>query len=220
MPYCIDITDPVEPRRRYRSPRRDQQRLATRAAVRDAARELFVQRGYVATSVAAVADAADVAPETVYATFGSKARLLAAVARETTTGADEGEGVLDADWFDRLRAETDPRRRLDLMTEATRPILARAEPVATVVRAAAASDSEIAELWAAMEAERLADVQALVALIAEVGPLPVPVDRAVDLVWALSRSTDLYRALTAERGWSEDEAFEAVTDLVERTLLG
>ena len=48
----------------------------------------------------------------------------------------------------------------------------------------------------------------------------MPEDRAVDLVWALSRSTDLYRALTVERGWADEDAFGAVTELVERMLLG
>ncbi len=65
---------PAEPhqRRRYVSPRRQEQALGTRRAVLDAARELFIERGYVATTVGAIADRATVSPETVYATFKHK----------------------------------------------------------------------------------------------------------------------------------------------------
>jgi AcrR family transcriptional regulator len=210
----------MPPRRPYRSPRRDEQRRATRAAIRRAARALFVERGYVATSVAAIADAAEVSPETVYATFGSKRNLLETIVTEAATGEEGDSGVLDADWFSTLQAEPDQRRRFDLMSEATRSILGRSEPVATVVREAAAADPDIAALWTAMEQQRHDDVRALVRLLAEAGALRVAEDVAVDLMWALSRSTDLYRALTVDRGWDDERAFAAVTGLIADAVLG
>lgn len=175
--------------------------------------------GYVATSVAAIADAAGVSPETVYATYGSKRNLLEAVVTEAAAG-DEDAGVLDAAWFAAVAAEPDQRRRFALMSDSTRSILARAEPVETVVRAAAAADPEIATLWQTMEAQRHADVRALVRLLADAGPLAVSEDEAVDLMWGLSRSTDLYRALTLDRGWDDERAFVAVTDLIATAVLG
>ena len=45
-------------------------------------------------------------------------------------------------------------------------------------------------------------------------------DEAVDLMWGLSRSTDLYRALTLDRGWDDERAFVAVTDLIATAVLG
>ena len=49
-----DAEDPgaASPRRRYRSPRREEQARQTRMAILDAAQELFIDRGYVATTVA------------------------------------------------------------------------------------------------------------------------------------------------------------------------
>ena len=105
------------------------------------------------------------------------------------------------------------------MAEATRDTLRRVGPLDEVVRAAAAGDPEIAALRHEHEAQRLADVRKLVALLAEAGPLRVPEREAADLLWALSRSTDLYRALTVDRGWSDRRARAALTDVLARVLL-
>ena len=64
------------------------------------------------------------------------------------------------------------------------------------------------------------DVRMLVRLLADAGPLRVSEDEAVDLMWALSRSTDLYLALTAERGWTDEAAFAALTDLIADAVMG
>jgi AcrR family transcriptional regulator len=40
--------------------------------VLDAARRLFLERGYVATTIDAIAERAAVSPETVYSAFGNK----------------------------------------------------------------------------------------------------------------------------------------------------
>lgn len=37
-------------------------------------------------------------------------------------------------------------------------------------------------------------------------------------MWALSRSTDLYRALTVDRNWSDARAFRALNDAIARVL--
>ena len=58
---------------------RRQRSLRTRARIVDAAARLFVDDGYVATTIEAVADAAGVAVQTVYYVFGTKRNLLAAV---------------------------------------------------------------------------------------------------------------------------------------------
>src|SRR4051812_11859590 len=69
-------------RRRYRSSVRAEQATLTRQRILEAATTLFVERGYASTTIAVVADAADVSPETIYATLGGKRGLL--------------EGVIDA----------------------------------------------------------------------------------------------------------------------------
>ena len=67
--------------RSYRSPVRTEAAQVTRAAIVEAARALFAERGYARTSVAAVAERAGVALNTVYTSIGGKPALVAAVAR-------------------------------------------------------------------------------------------------------------------------------------------
>src|SRR5258706_11915145 len=63
---------------------------AKRARLMASARELFAQRGYAATTTADVARHAGVSEGIVFHQFGSKARLLEAVA------ADHGRGMAAA----------------------------------------------------------------------------------------------------------------------------
>src|SRR5258708_3142778 len=63
-------------RRRYNAPRRREAAQTTRRAIVAAATRLFVERGYAATNMAAIAEAAGVSHETVHATFGPKPALF------------------------------------------------------------------------------------------------------------------------------------------------
>jgi len=65
--------------RPYHSPVRREQAARTRQRILDAAGALFVAHGYGTTSIRQIAAAAQVAPDSVYATFGTKARLLTAL---------------------------------------------------------------------------------------------------------------------------------------------
>ena len=205
--------------RTYSSPLRERQRAETRAAVIDAATERFVEHGYAATSIAAVARTAGVSPETVYTTFGSKRELLRAAVMAAATGVDEGGLVVGPDLLERVRAEPDARQRLELMGEATSGTVQRVGPLDEVVRAAAAGDPEIAALAAEQDAQKLRDVRVLVSLLADAGPLRMSERDATDVVWALGQSTGLYRRLTVDRGWSHKKAFTAVNDAIARAIL-
>jgi AcrR family transcriptional regulator len=205
--------------RTYRSPLRERQREQTRAAVIDAAGTRFVEQGYAATSIAEIARTAGVSPETVYATFGSKRELLRAVVHAAATGMVEGGMVVGPELLERVRAEPDARRRLELMGEATSEAMRRVGPLDEVVRAAAAGDPEIAALAVEQDAQKLRDVRHLVALLADAGPLRMPERDATDVVWALSQSTGLYRSLTVDRGWSHPRAFRALNDAIARAVL-
>src|SRR4030095_12323140 len=99
------------PRRKYHSPLRADQAQRTRAGVLDAAFGLFVERGYAGTTVAAVADAAGVSPETIYLSLGGKRGLLEGVIEAAITGPDEG-GSEDESWWTALAHLPDPRARL------------------------------------------------------------------------------------------------------------
>jgi hypothetical protein len=133
--------------------------------------------------------------------------------------AGSRDAVISDEWLDAVRAEPDQRRRLDLMGDATRETLRRVAPLDEVVRAVATSDPEIAELQREQEAERKRTVRQLVEILAEAGDLRMPERQAAEMMWALSRSTGLYRSLTVDCRWSDQRAFDALSDALARVLL-
>lgn len=195
---------------------RERQRAATRARIIEAAAAAFVGSGYASATIASIARRADVSAESVYVIFTNKRELLRAVIEHT---AGDGAAVVDESWLDAVRAEPDQARRLALMAEATRGVLARVAPLDEVARAAAASDAAIAEMVRDHDTVKRRDAHRLVELLAEAGPLRVGVDEGAELMWALSRSTDLYRSLTVDLGWDDERAFAAIHDVLARVLL-
>src|ERR1700709_163915 len=83
----------VKRRRRYESPRREQQARKTRHEVLTAAEDLFLAQGFAGTTVAAIAARAEVSVETVYKTFGGKPGLVRAICER----ALQGEGPVAAE---------------------------------------------------------------------------------------------------------------------------
>src|SRR5215469_6730517 len=92
--------------RPYRSPLREQRAADTRRRIANAALELFTEHGFGAT-VTAIAERAGVAPQTVYATFGTKGAILLALLAQMEENADA------PGWRDRIAAEDDPRAKLE-----------------------------------------------------------------------------------------------------------
>jgi AcrR family transcriptional regulator len=210
----------VKPRRAYDSPRRRQQALATRRAVLEAARELFIQRGYVATTIDAIAAGAAVSPETVYATFKNKRSLLSQLLDVAIAGDDAPVPILERPWVRQLRDEGDPRRRLRLLARNGRLILERTAPVYEVLRGAAAADPEIASLWEQAKAQRLAGQRELLGIVTERAPLRhgLPATTATDILFAIG-SPETYRLLVVDRGWSADRFERWYADALARLLL-
>jgi AcrR family transcriptional regulator len=79
---------------------RAEQALLTRRRILEIARTRFLETGWAATTMKAVADEASVAPTTVYAVFGSKRALLSALIDEALTGLAEPG---NHDWGDAIR---------------------------------------------------------------------------------------------------------------------
>src|SRR3954447_23867482 len=84
------VGSPVKPRlRSYNASRRRAAAQRTRRAILDTATRLFVERGYVATTIADVAAAAGVALDTIYATVGRKPTLFRVLIETAISGAEE-----------------------------------------------------------------------------------------------------------------------------------
>lgn len=196
------MTEPVERRRRYRSDSRREGALATRRRILDAARRRFVARGWSGTAVAAVAADAGVAPETVYATFRTKAALLEALVREAARG-EEDIDILDQEGHVRVAAASGRREQLRLFAEDVAARLERVGPLVTVVAGAAASEPALGEVHRRVHAARLSNLRTLPAALARGGPLLMDEDAAAETVWALA-SPELHALLTGVRGWDRE----------------
>jgi AcrR family transcriptional regulator len=185
--------------------------------VLDAAEELFVEKGYTGTSVAAIAGKAGVSQESVYGHFGSKRVLLGELFRRAVRGADPAPVPEQA--VPRLLASvTDQRRQLRLFTADIAPRIERGGPLVAVLACAARGDAELAELLATLHAGRRRNLRVLVDALAANGPLRLPPDDAVETVWALT-SPELHELLVRERGWSRRQYEEWLAAGLERLLL-
>src|SRR3954469_18835478 len=120
------MAETVNPRRRYESPRRREQAAATRRQILEAAERLFAERGYAATTMAAIAGEAGVAVKTVYLAFETKAGLLRARWHLPRGGGRPDVRVGEQPWFREVVDEPDPERRLRLNARNARDVKVRA----------------------------------------------------------------------------------------------
>jgi AcrR family transcriptional regulator len=204
--------------RAYHSPLRAEQALLTRRRILDAGRELFLDGGWAATTMKAVADGAAVAPTTVYAVFGSKRALLSALIDESITGfAETG----DPDWWSEAIRHPDQAERARRLVALLSGFLPRVAPFERVVREAAGADEEVAGLARDLLEWRRAATAHLVETLAGGEGLTVSREEAADLLFVYG-GPEVYSLLVDVRGWSTRQ-FEAhlgaqVERLIERRI--
>jgi AcrR family transcriptional regulator len=204
-------------KRPYHSAVRAEQAARTRDRIVEAAAGLFESEGYGRTTVRAIAEAAGVAPDTVYATFGSKIRVLTAIIDARLAPAGE-QSVLDRPEVAEVRDERDQRRQLELFARDMSVLVARVGPVYEILRTAAAVEPGAAAVFAEMDGQRFANLSNVARFLAANGQLRVEVDRAAEIIWALA-SPDVARLLRQGRGWSDDEYAQWLADTLTRTLI-
>jgi AcrR family transcriptional regulator len=214
------MPESVKQRRVYDSPRRREQARATRRAILDAARALFNERGYVATTIDAIAASATVSPETVFSVFGSKRSILAELVDISISGGEGAPPILDQAWVQQMREEADPRRRLRILAANGRAILERRSALDEVVRGAAAAEPEMASLWVRGKAQRFAGQRALLQIALGTMGLRdgLDLETAAETVFAIG-SPEVYRLLTVDRGWSGSRFEGWYADTLARLLL-
>jgi AcrR family transcriptional regulator len=201
------MTEPVKKMRTYDSSRRQAQARETRRAVLEAARELFVDRGYGRTTIADVARSAGVSVETVYAAFGNKATLLHRVWDVTIGGDDEEITYHERPEILAMRAEPDLAKRFAMQAATFTQTARRIVPFLLAVQGAASTEPAAAELLAEMGRQRLEGMGVMAREAAATGQLAVTEVECRDIVWATTDGL-LWQRLVNERGWS-DERFQA-----------
>jgi len=186
--------------RPYRSALRAEQALLTRQRILDVARSRFLESGWAATTMKAVADEAAVAPTTVYAVFGSKRALLSALIDEALTGLAEPG---NPDWGDAIR-HPDQRERARRLVEVICGYQPRVAPLERVVREAAGADEEVAGLSRDLLQWRQSTFANVVETLAGKEGLSVSREDAADLLFALA-GPEVYTLLAEVRRWSAQQ---------------
>jgi AcrR family transcriptional regulator len=203
--------------RAYHSPVRREQAARTRQRILESAAGLFVRQGYGTTSIRQIAGAAQVAPDTVYATFGSKARLLTALL-DIRLAPGGQTSILDRPEARAILDEPDPRQILRLFARDYAAMSERVRPVSEVLRTAKAVEPEMATVREQVEGHRFTYVRTIVQHLASRAELRVPPSRAAQIVWALA-SPDVGRMLCDVQGWTTSQYADWLEDTLAATLL-
>jgi len=195
-----------QPARRYVSQLRDEQARRTRQAIVNAARDLFLARGYAATTIDAIAGAAQVSRRTVFNAVGGKVALLKLALDWAVAGDDEPVAVADRPAVKAIQAERDPASALQLWADMVTDIAVRVAPIAAVLYAAADVDQEAADMLEAEAANRMFGARAFASHLAALDGLAAGIteQRAADLCWAMNDG-HVFQLLAGQRGWTTAE---------------
>ncbi len=211
----------VKPTRTYRSPLRDAQVAETRARMIAGAQGLFLEQGYAATTVTAVARRAEVSADLIYKSFGSKAGLLKVVLDVAIGGDDEDVALLDRPGPQAGRAEPDQRRQLAMFAAGVTEQLERLRPFDEILRSAAAVDEAAADLRADLQLrQRRAAMVTVASWVAAQGPLRdgMSEDEAAAVLWTLT-SPEVHHMLRETWAWPRERFVGWLRDTLTASLL-
>jgi AcrR family transcriptional regulator len=207
-------------KRRYNSSRRKEQALQTRHQIVEAARQLFLSRGYTGATIEAIAQEAGVAVETVYVTFGNKRAILSRLIDVSLVGDEKAVPLLEREGPQAVMNETNQHRQVELFAEDIYEIMSRMAPIFEIMRAAAKMETEIAGMYENILNSRVQGLMAFVRALMKNGPLRdgVTPEAAAETVWALT-SADVITLMTTNRGWSAEKYKRWLADMLKRFLL-
>ena len=209
---------PGSVKRRYDASRRRQAADRTRAAILDAARELFTERGYAATPMTAIADRAGVALDTVYASVGRKPELARLLIETAISGTGQAVPAEQRDYVTAIRAATDAETKIAIYAAAVTAIAPRLALVLGIIQQAAHAEPELARLWNQIAERRAENMRLFVTDLASVHPLRLDPGQAADIVWA-TNAAEMYQLLVGQRGWSPQRYERFLADAWRRLLL-
>lgn len=205
------------PKRTYDASRRREraevERRSTRRRVLDAAKRLFVTKGYTATTMADIAREAGVAMQSVYKSGTSKADLLQRVVEVVVAGDEEDMLMTERPGFAAVAGEPDPERQVRLVATLIASIQERSAPVQAAFRQAAAVDDRVAAHLEAELQRRHESFAAVIGMIPE-ARLRHSIEESTDAAWAIG-SSEVFLMLRTRRGWDAPR----YEDWLSRTLV-
>jgi AcrR family transcriptional regulator len=195
--------------------RRERSR-ATRKAIIAAAHLEFTAHGFHGATIAAIAERAGVAPQTIYFVFNTKANLISAVIDSAVMGADDDPLPPQAQtWWHTMLEEPDAVRSLQLFVRGAGPAFARASTIGEILAAAARTDDEIKETFEHHQNLRREAFGQVLDSLATKGDLRSDISREQLLdVFLVVYSDATYHVLTTEMGWPHEQVMDWLcTDL-------
>jgi AcrR family transcriptional regulator len=207
-------------KRTYRSPRRIQQAAATRRDVLDAARSLFVADGYNATTIADIAERAQVSIDTIYATVGRKPALLRELVETAISGTGHAVAADQRDYVNRIALAGTAREKITIYAQAVTGIQQRMAPVFLALRDAATTDRDCGSMWADIASRRAANMRLFAAELRSTGELRTDLTdpQVADIVWSMN-AAEYWVLLVRERSWTPRQFQEWLIDAWTRLLL-
>ncbi len=206
----------VKPNLKHRRRERAQQ---TRERILRAAHAEFRVAGYHGATMATIAKRAGVAVQTVYFVFHNKAELLSRVVDAAVLGPGDAKPPEETDWYRAMETEPEAAEALRVFIRGAGAVLARAAPLAAVVRDAAATDDEAMRVHRIHEHMREASYRRVMEIVAAKGALRagLDIDTAVDVLLTVV-GDDVYLAFRRDRGWTHERCIDylclAVPDLI------
>jgi len=212
-------SEKVNSPRKYDAPRRAEQAARTRRVILAAAQDLFATRGYTATTIAAIAQQAGVAVDTIYATIGRKPALMRVLVESAISGTDHPLPAQERGYVQRTIAAPTARQKFAVYAEGLVAVQARLAATFVALRNAAANDPECAALWAEISQRRAGNMLRFAADLRSTGDIrPDLTDQDVaDIIWTMNAAE--YFDLLHQRGWTSERIRTWLCDAWTRLLL-
>ena len=208
-------------KRVYDSSRRQVQAQETRRHILEAARKLFMERGYAGATAEAIAAEAGVSAQTIYAIFKNKKRILVSLMNVSPkTGVEDHTPMSERPNVQAVAQEHDQRRQLQMFAQVVASNLNQVAAVFEIMTDAARVEPDFERIVQKLNKQRLEHMTVAVQQIAANGPFRETMDKtyARDIVWTLT-SGEVFLLLTRDRGWSKENYAAWLADMLIRALL-
>jgi TetR/AcrR family transcriptional regulator, regulator of autoinduction and epiphytic fitness len=215
------MAKPKAQKREYDSSRRQAQANETRRHILDAARKLFMERGYAGATAEAIAAEAGVAAQTIYAIFKNKKRMLVSLMNVSpTTGVEDFTPMTERPTIQAVSQEHNQHRQLHMFAEVVANNLDQFAVISEIMTDAAKTEPDFDRILQKLNRQRLEHMTFAVQQIAANGPFRENIDEAEarDIVWTLT-SGEVFLLLTRDRGWSKEKYAQWLADILIRDLL-
>ena len=211
----------VSSKRKYDSTRRQAQAEETRRQILTAAHQLFMERGYAGATIEAIATNARVAPETIYAVFKNKKKILVSLINFLSASrGEEKVPLLQRAGPRAVAQERDQRRQLQLFAQVVANNLEGNAIISEIMLVASKTESDIQKIMQQINKQRRQHMKSAVQQIAPNGPFRENMDEAhaTDTVWTLT-SPEVFLLLTRDLGWSKEKYAQWLADMLTQVLL-